>query len=120
MIIGVAGGGILSMSSGVLHKCTPAPRWPICGLMISGCFSSSDFAMLRSPITQLSGAGIPAWRSSFEVMIFFFFNDTATNEIYTLSLHDGLLARLGPVHFVFNDTATPEIYTLALHDALPI
>ena len=22
--------------------------------------------------------------------------------------------------FVFNDTATPEIYTLSLHDALPI
>src|SRR6202040_1788709 len=42
---------------------------------------------------------------------FFFFNDTATTEIYTLSLHDAL-----PI----NDTATTEIYTLSLHDALPI
>src|SRR3954449_1355425 len=38
---------------------------------------------------------------------FFFFNDTATPEIYTLSLHDAL-----PI----NDTATTEIYTLSLHD----
>src|SRR3954464_9325408 len=36
-----------------------------------------------------------------------FFNDTATTEIYTLSLHDAL-----PI----NDTATTEIYTLSLHD----
>src|SRR2546426_11001244 len=26
----------------------------------------------------------------------------------------------GPVFFFFNDTATTEIYTLSLHDALPI
>src|SRR5690242_21499133 len=25
-----------------------------------------------------------------------------------------------PIHFFFNDTATTEIYTLSLHDALPI
>src|SRR5258706_16445132 len=43
----------------------------------------------------------------------FFFNHTATREIYTLSPHDSLL-------FFFNDTATTEIYTLSLHDALPI
>src|SRR5438034_11089855 len=30
-------------------------------------------------------------------------------------------ASAGPVgSFIFNDTATPEIYTLSLHDALPI
>src|SRR5256885_10931965 len=28
--------------------------------------------------------------------------------------------RLGPAFFFFNDTATTEIYTLSLHDALPI
>src|SRR2546429_5726740 len=34
--------------------------------------------------------------------IFFFFNDTATTEIYTLSLHDALpiCAQLGPLHGV--------------------
>src|SRR4051795_2313858 len=44
-------------------------------------------------------------------LVFFFFNDTATPEIYPLSLHAAL-----PI----NDTATTEIYTLSLHDALPI
>src|SRR6266404_3169544 len=29
-------------------------------------------------------------------------------------------AVLGPLFFFFNDTATTEIYTLSLHDALPI
>src|SRR5260370_32575270 len=29
-------------------------------------------------------------------------------------------AELAPLYFFFNDTATTEIYTLSLHDALPI
>ena len=33
-----------------------------------------------------------------EVVTFFFFNDTATTEIYTLSLHDAL-----PICMLFND-----------------
>src|SRR2546430_3476710 len=32
----------------------------------------------------------------------------------------GLSIRLAPFFFFFNDTATTEIYTLSLHDALPI
>src|SRR6266511_6119253 len=75
---------------------------------------------------------------------FFFFNDTATTEIYTLSLHDALPINSSPdpwpaetfrtdasarpvrggggivLLFFFNDPATTEIYTLSLHDALPI
>src|SRR3954465_5038234 len=51
------------------------------------------------------------WSKGFLSHSFFFFNDTAPPEIYTLSLHDAL-----PI----NDTATTEIYTLSLHDALPI
>src|SRR2546430_17378520 len=38
-------------------------------------------------LTMLAGTrhgGVPSWR------LFFFFNDTATTEIYTLSLHDAL------------------------------
>src|SRR5258708_18997163 len=31
-----------------------------------------------------------------------------------------LISRLPPHFFFFNDTATTEIYTLSLHDALPI
>src|SRR6266571_9409087 len=30
------------------------------------------------------------------------------------------LGYITPAHFFFNDTATTEIYTLSLHDALPI
>src|SRR6266511_4917028 len=29
-------------------------------------------------------------------------------------------SKIQPIHFFFNDTATTEIYTLSLHDALPI
>src|ERR1022692_2453972 len=32
----------------------------------------------------------------------------------------GLHPDFAPIFFFFNDTATPEIYTLSLHDALPI
>src|SRR6266540_7133295 len=35
--------------------------------------------------------------------IFFFFNDTATTEIYTLSLHDALPISLEPRHRVRHD-----------------
>src|SRR6266540_5894591 len=31
-----------------------------------------------------------SWRSRSFILFFFFFNDTATTEIYTLSLHDAL------------------------------
>src|SRR3989449_2337804 len=37
-------------------------------------------------------------------------------SIYTLSVR----ARVHLIFFFFNDTATTEIYTLSLHDALPI
>ena len=44
---------------------------------------------------------------------FFFFNDTATTEIYTLSLHDALLISLrGRV----SDRPSPSRGGLALHD----
>src|SRR2546429_8675257 len=43
---------------------------------------------------------------------FFFFNDTATTEIYTLSLHDALPISFGLVHFEF------ELLRDELRDAL--
>src|SRR2546421_9467175 len=42
-----------------------------------------------------------------------FFNHSDNSEIFSLSV-------LRPLLFFFNDTATTEIYTLSLHDALPI
>src|SRR3712207_7537014 len=43
--------------------------------------------------------------------IFFFFNDTATTEIYTLSLHDALpiSAVRGPGYAPYRDTAGGEL-----------
>src|SRR5256885_8436772 len=38
------------------------------------------------------------------LVLFFFFNDTATTEIYTLSLHDAL-----PIYFIQHDTGGPKI-----------
>src|SRR3712207_7452120 len=43
-------------------------------------------------------------------MVFFFFNDTATTEIYTLSLHDALPISLVRARMLPN---------LAVHDVLP-
>src|SRR3989337_2189645 len=50
---------------------------------------SSFFLMIRSPPRS----------SLFSFLVFFFFNDTATTEIYTLSLHDALpISRLNSSH----------------------
>ena len=35
-------------------------------------------------------SGLPLFFFFFRLSVFFFFNDTATTEIYTLSLHDAL------------------------------
>src|SRR5438132_14336734 len=45
-----------------------------------------------------------------------------TALLYFLSLHCALLTLISlfSLFFFFNDTATTEIYTLSLHDALPI
>src|SRR5258708_2688351 len=53
-----------------------------------------------------------AERSSI-LISFFFFNDTATTEIFTLSLHDALL-------FFLKEPAPPEISPLPLLGPLPI
>src|SRR5260221_3058764 len=46
-------------------------------------------------------------------LFFFFFNDTATTEIYTLSLHDAL-----PIYNVDNAALEPELLTSILSDQL--
>src|SRR2546427_201755 len=50
---------------------------------------------------------------SLHLVYFFFFNDTATTEIYTLSLHDSLF-------FFLNDPAPPDLSPFPLHGPLPI
>ena len=47
------------------------------------------FADGRSPSHEYLRA-IPSVRRVLVVFVYFFFNDTATTEIYTLSLHDAL------------------------------
>src|SRR5215218_4483527 len=44
----------------------------------------------------------------------------AINSSRTFAFADGLTSGERDVIFFFNDTATTEIYTLSLHDALPI
>src|SRR5260370_30179304 len=51
--------------------------------------------------------------------VFFFFNDTATTEIYTLSLHDALpISHLGPCpgHSTGDDRATDPVRADRLSD----
>src|SRR2546430_7568333 len=54
--------------------------------------------------------------------MFFFFNDTATTEIYTLSLHDALPisrdARLVQLHLQVADGERPETPHAVLRDAV--
>src|SRR5258708_37502749 len=38
----------------------------------------------------VNDAAVPAEKTEFAISALFFFNDTATTEIYTLSLHDAL------------------------------
>src|SRR5258708_27217437 len=51
------------------------------------------------------------WCLSFS--LFFFFNDTATTEIYTLSLHDALPISYLPVSVRASATAWPELIQAA-------
>ena len=58
--------------------------------------------------------------------LFFFFNDTATTEIYTLSLHDALpiYEHIGSLHIPVNDfnlskTFIPPIFTATYADDSP-
>src|SRR5471030_2117189 len=55
------------------HKRLPATFHEAVGLVEVACVSDNDYRL------------VPAYRGDF-----FFFNDTATTEIYTLSLHDAL------------------------------
>ena len=48
--------------------------------LCSGC----DWKMFRV------GVSVTGARMVVDLVVFFFFNDTATTEIYTLSLHDAL------------------------------
>src|SRR3954463_13708258 len=67
-------------AQGVSRPRRPAPRQPARGVS------------RRPPACHLGAGGLP---------VFFFFNDTATTEIYTLSLHDALpiSARAWPTNF---------------------
>src|ERR1051326_9543729 len=47
-----------------------------------------------------------AYTSSLCCRVFFFFNDTATTEIYTLSLHDALPIYMGPTRSGWEIRAT--------------
>src|SRR5260221_13173248 len=47
-------------------------------------------SLVHVALSVRSANDMPADRQAVVLMLFFFFNDTATTEIYTLSLHDAL------------------------------
>src|SRR3712207_7118474 len=53
-------------------------------------------------------------------MIFFFFNDTATTEIYTLSLHDALPILIARVIFFLSLSIIGKTTVVPLRDENPI
>src|SRR3989442_4626440 len=53
-------------------------------------------------------------------LLYFFFNDTATTEIYTLSLHDALPIFVGTGHDLGNGQAAHELHGQALGQLLDI
>ena len=55
--------------------------WTTCGGRLAG---------------MIMGCFVPAATGSAQPVVFFFFNDTATTEIYTLSLHDALPISIFP------------------------
>src|SRR5260370_313807 len=68
----------------------------------------------NSTVTSFSHADI---NSSF---ILFFFNDTATTEIYTLSLHDALPIYSDTVSGTFNLTITEGTVTVGTNNTLSV
>src|SRR6266576_3335448 len=54
-----------------------------------GANVSSNYPARRT-LTSVTGGSKPRPYSPAIILFFFFFNDTATTEIYTLSLHDAL------------------------------
>src|SRR5256885_10832271 len=55
------------------------------------------------------------------LLIFFFFNDTATTEIYTLSLHDALpiFIHLVPIVIIFTTSKSPGFHPPIYRIAAP-
>jgi len=53
------------------------------------------------------------------LLFFFFFNDTATTEIYTLSLHDALPISAGPVSGWWLPISTVVFVTPGVEDPPP-
>src|SRR2546425_12012378 len=51
---------------------------------------------------------------------FFFFNDTATTEIYTLSLHDALPISLGQLDSRFDHGKNESLYPIAEMSEVPL
>src|SRR5262249_62140341 len=80
--------------------------------------SLSLFALSYSSISYVHFFFSP-FLSSLDLLFFFFFNDTATTEIYTLSLHDALpiwlwlVLRLPSAHFT-NAAAFPWARTMVV------
>src|SRR6476619_6952270 len=62
----------------------------VCRLLLEQKKSWMDYVQTLIERSATLGEVFAAGAVDFRVILFFFFNDTATTEIYTLSLHDAL------------------------------
>src|SRR3954466_9846086 len=69
------------------HTRRPRPAAPIDTQVRPGAHPAPGAGEWARPWVGCAGAGWSPWSCH---VSFFFFNDTATTEIYTLSLHDAL------------------------------
>src|SRR6267378_3748282 len=80
--------------------------------------SYAVFCLKKKNNGQHVGAPTQALRPLLSSQLLVFLELEATHRISIILFFPGPLLRR--VFFFFNDTATTEIYTLSLHDALPI
>src|SRR2546426_61718 len=76
---------LLTMKFNVCDASLVGPALRFVAPPVTYCAAASSSTVLSAPLVKL-GASLTA----VTVMVIFFFNDTATTEIYTLSLHDAL------------------------------
>src|SRR5476649_248630 len=76
---------------------------------LAGCMSA-----LRESGAQVALHGVSLEPADAPLLVFFFFNDTATTEIYTLSLHDALPISIDNLRLMLR-TLLAERFKLTIH-----
>src|SRR2546426_10605865 len=75
----------------------------------------ANVEVAEAPLTLINVAKVEE-----ELTVSFFFNDTATTEIYTLSLHDALPILPAKLEVAEFEVSCPEIVVEPVTEALPV